>query len=774
LFGLAGALLVLAVVFTSLVAGLDHGTGDFFVGSKITRRAQGDRAAQARSGSSEPAIVEISTSVGSVFLPPGSLPRATLVRVARISIVDDLPPGFRLINGIEVDLGGVQPQSPIVVAVDGSADAVMLHKVGERWEYVGTSYVGGRLFALANSASPFVTAESTNSVSGDASLSKHGCYVAAFTGWSLQLDELATNVVRGTLERNRKRIVTAIKDVAFKEYDSQPDNEESAAEKLEINRMSAIGRALTDAWTAGLNLEWRVSRHYDWSSGTQGILDAAKQGRKIVLVGHSAGGAAAIKTAYWLNDHTDVSVALVVALDTYDGLGGRYRWVRWTPWWLTSEERPMPANVEKTLNFYQRNGVKGAGPVRVVEPFYFGREWASAGGSIENIGPIPELTHEELDGLATDERVFRELERICGKRPETPPTDTVVFPPPEDPNPTRNGSGQVGSGIVTATATRTATSRPPLPPVAPPTFTPTPTATPTPRPTQYSMTLTLDGSQYAPGDTMRICYRLSPENVPYHYVLTQSGAGGSRLVREGNDNGVGGGDCFSGQIEQGAPAGPRQFLIEAFVAGQKVAQATADATVVVSQSGWQICEQINFGGRCIDLFPGADVQGDIVDLTSWNFNDMTSSIRAGADTLCLWVYEHTYFGGRELEVRPGQSIPDLTVFGFNDAISSVEFSGCTSGGSGPTGGACERAPSAPTNFRLLPGTTTLTWEVTDPGGPGCILQYEVRTFGGQVLYRGSTPSFTLPTINCNSGYFVGAANQSFGIHGFALWPCPNP
>jgi hypothetical protein len=92
----------------------------------------------------------------------------------------------------------------------------------------------------------------------------------------------------------------------------------------------------------------------------------------------------------------------------------------------------------------------------------------------------------------------------------------------------------------------------------------------------------------------------------------------------------------------------------------------------------------------------------------------------------------------------------------------------------PPSGVCNREPSQPTNFRLIPGTTTLTWEVLDPGGPGCMLKLQVRRFDGPVLYEGASSSFTLPTITCNSGYFVGAANQEFPFRAHSLWLCPQP
>ncbi|MCC6265920.1 MAG: thrombospondin type 3 repeat-containing protein [Dehalococcoidia bacterium] len=147
---------------------------------------------------------------------------------------------------------------------------------------------------------------------------------------------------------------------------------------------------------------------------------------------------------------------------------------------------------------------------------------------------------------------------------------------------------------------------------------------------------------------------------------------------------------------------------------------------------------------------------------SWEFiSDWADSGGGG----CLWVGTVSAPAGTRTYLA--QAIVNGQVVAEDTTWIRVQGGG---GGNPPTG-SCDRAPSTPTNFRL--NGNTLSWDVTDPGGSGCILEYEVNTFGGQNLYRGSTPSFTLPSTSCNSGYFVGARNQKFGYYYYALWTCPN-
>ena len=86
----------------------------------------------------------------------------------------------------------------------------------------------------------------------------------------------------------------------------------------------------------------------------------------------------------------------------------------------------------------------------------------------------------------------------------------------------------------------------------------------------------------------------------------------------------------------------------------------------------------------------------------------------------------------------------------------------------PSQGTCDREPSQPTNVQR--SGNSISWQVSDPGGSGCSLYYEVNAFGGQNLYRGTTASFTSPNL-CPGAYFIGAANQRFGFHFYTLWSC---
>lgn len=103
--------------------------------------------------------------------------------------------------------------------------------------------------------------------------------------------------------------------------------------------------------------------------------------------------------------------------------------------------------------------------------------------------------------------------------------------------------------------------------------------------------------------------------------------------------------------------------------------------------------------------------------------------------------------------------------------SSGNGGGSGTGGGGGDGGECTRAPSNPTNIHWEPGTNTITWDVADPGGPGCVLTYEVNSGGGPNLYRGSANRFDFGICQGGGlfGVFIGAANQNFGFHSYALF-----
>jgi hypothetical protein len=173
--------------------------------------------------------------------------------------------------------------------------------------------------------------------------------------------------------------------------------------------------------------------------------------------------------------------------------------------------------------------------------------------------------------------------------------------------------------------------------------------------------------------------------------------------------------------------------------------------------------------------------------TGFEVSDGTTVIRLAANT-----DEYNY-------AAPPNTHKCFAVRAFNSYGASAWIAqACATTGGGsttPPGGSCTNPPSLPTNFTLNTATRQLSWQVLNPGGTGCVLTYRVENFDHQEIYRGSSPSVILPTINCNSGYFVGAENQNFGLNSplptrsplpslttatppprasYAFWPCPNP
>lgn len=107
-----------------------------------------------------------------------------------------------------------------------------------------------------------------------------------------------------------------------------------------------------------------------------------------------------------------------------------------------------------------------------------------------------------------------------------------------------------------------------------------PTANPTGGTQTYNLTANLDKQSYNPGDTMVLCYHMSPENVPFHVVLLES-VNGDNPQQAGtwDDDGAGGGACASLTLDATAPAGTRDFTLRATINSQTVeAHASANVT----------------------------------------------------------------------------------------------------------------------------------------------------------------------------------------------------
>lgn len=189
------------------------------------------------------------------------------------------------------------------------------------------------------------------------------CYFAAFTGWSaVEFGFLPPSVKIG-----------------------RPDPLElPLLERPSINMTSGGVRQFLDdilSWDRA-DLEWkaqsdgsivrrrpddgrvaRIWRHYD-SSADGVILAEAKAGKKIVLIGHSAGGARAIGAAIALTNQ-GYPVELLIELDTFTGDRGDEgpapyvtlpKVLGKVPWITHTSESP-PDGVRRGFNAYQETSV---------------------------------------------------------------------------------------------------------------------------------------------------------------------------------------------------------------------------------------------------------------------------------------------------------------------------------------------------------------------------------------------------------------------------------
>ncbi len=104
------------------------------------------------------------------------------------------------------------------------------------------------------------------------------------------------------------------------------------------------------------------------------------------------------------------------------------------------------------------------------------------------------------------------------------------------------------------------------------------------------------------------------------------------------------------------------------------------SSLVVSSQRWEVCGDINFGGRCVVLRPG-----NYPSLTDMGLNDRISSVRLVADAPraaevpalppvavapdALVFYENANFSGRVFATK--QEVSNFTNIGFNDRASSL-------------------------------------------------------------------------------------------------------
>lgn len=216
---------------------------------------------------------------------------------------------------------------------------------------------------------------------------------------------------------------------------------------------------------------------------------------------------------------------------------------------------------------------------------------------------------------------------------------TLDFATTADPGGGNPGPTRTPTPTPTATPTGTRTPTPTPTPTATPTRTPTPTATPTrtptptPVPQNYTLSLTLAGTTFHPGDTQRFCYGLNPQ-TPFQFVLEKSNNGGPYSnVWDGGDNGTG--DCL--QFTVGTETGNRTYRGRAYVNGRLVAEAFVSALVTNPVTVDRYTVYVHGASGWVDTH--VDLRnGDTVDLVATGTVKLaTVSVDYGpGPNSCIW------------------------------------------------------------------------------------------------------------------------------------------
>ncbi len=302
-----------------------------------------------------------------MYVPPGSLSKEATITIEGGIQSYPAAQGYGISTVASVSLGTAKVDSAIVLEFDASPNSIVLHQVDNEWIPVPTTVRGGKAYGVAHSASLFAVAElapmpQLKTLSGP-------CFVLGFTGWKA--------------DPNIALLATPLNLFAL---DSIPDFLEARSERDEINADSGVNQLVQNAILNGLEpSQFLMLRHYEWNQpggGIESVYREADRGDRIVLLGHSAGGAAALHVAWELRAN-GIPVELLVELDTYIGWPPNYPW-------LTADGRSAPKNVIRGVNYYQTMGVES--PLGGVLPLYSGRvqSYGSDGNhSGSNLAPVP-------------------------------------------------------------------------------------------------------------------------------------------------------------------------------------------------------------------------------------------------------------------------------------------------------------------------------------------------------------------------------------------------
>jgi len=394
---------------------------------EVGRLVTGGRSAKAELRQGEPlATGFVIPRTVTVYVPADGLSRTSTVEVRNDS-PGSLPAAYEKTGGFTVDLGGATLTRGIVLEVAGHAGEVFLHQddSGE-WEEIPTEYANGRLYGYGLSASQFATAKKKSppplkKLTGE-------CFVAGFTGW---------------------RVAPGPESP----YWDTPDTKEDKSTADSVNKSSDIKFIINDSKLPGA-----MWRHYQTKDAYKALKAKASDGHRIVIIGHSAGGAAGLLVASMLQND-GIPVELFVGLDTFTGSRADMdknvaKVSAAAPAYVTRFSGAVPTNVVGVLNFYQRtdwfywgNTVDTNAPTRLLRDVI-----VTDGGH----GDVPKRAR-------TTQFVDDAFEATCGDLSTPTPTPT-----------------QPSTPTATRTATATATPTPTRTPTPPPT--PTPTRTPTPPP----------------------------------------------------------------------------------------------------------------------------------------------------------------------------------------------------------------------------------------------------------------------------------------------------
>lgn len=224
------------------------------------------------------------------------------------------------------------------------------------------------------------------------------------------------------------------------------------------------------------------------------------------------------------------------------------------------------------------------------------------------------------------------------------------------------------------------------PPPPPGVTNPPPHITNPPPNTQYSLSVTLDKQTYHPGDSIKLCYTLTPQGTAFHVRLLEGINDATPiLVDEWDDDGSGGGDCNTLSLASSAAAGPRKFIVEALINGQKKAEGTATMTVVVS--GTTPGQIPSPTGAAAPGQPTATPTTDQTQPTatppvppgSGNISlsailpGIGSNVKSGQNSNPLNTSKNGYI--RLIDTQTGQALPDDITAVLNFDSSTGKFSG---------------------------------------------------------------------------------------------------